>query len=190
MLAGIALAALLAPQEPAVQKPPSAATVQAKPERFAGILTAGPLTPGPTSVEIGVDRWSTDDMRTALFEVYHAGGQPALFEAMKKLGVSAYVRMANHERLQAAYAQQIARSDGGRRIVLLCVRYKGDWELSGDSGWTEYLFRLVAITLDEKNRGGGMLYHTARVAFSQDGPELLSELSGQPTKLVSLQKVR
>jgi len=188
ILSAVALAALLAPQDPAVQKP-SAESTEGKPERFAAILTAGPLTPGPTSIEIGIDRWGSNEMRAALYEVFRSGGQPSLLEAMKKLGVSGYLRMANHARLQAAYAQQIVRDDGGRRVVLLAVRYTGDWELNRDSGWTDYLFRMVTITLDGKGHGSGTLYHTAKVAFGQDGPELVSELSGQPTKIVSIQKV-
>jgi len=191
MLAGIALAALLALQEPAAQRPSSSDQAPGKPERFAAILTAGPLAQNPSSIEIGVDRWSTDEMRAALSQLFRSGGQPALLEAMKRLGVSGYLRMTNRERgrLQAAYAQQVVRSDGGRRIVLLCVRYTGDWEVNGDSGWTEYLFRLVTISLDAKNRGTGTLYHAAKMSFGEDGPELERELSGQPTKLVSIQKV-
>lgn len=58
MLFGI-LAALLAPQEPQVQKA----------ERFAAIMTAGPLTPQPTAIDIGVDRWGTDASRVRFYEL-------------------------------------------------------------------------------------------------------------------------
>jgi hypothetical protein len=181
LLAGI-LAALLAPQEPqpAVQKP----------ERFAAILAAGPLMPQPTAIEIGVDRWGIEATRARLFERFHSGGQAALLEAVKKEGVVGYVRMPNHERLQAGYVQQETRPDGGRRILLLCVRYPGDWEITRDSGWTEYLYRIVALTLDAKNRGTGMVFHTAKVSFGKDGVDLAAELSGQPTKLLSVEKIR
>jgi hypothetical protein len=98
--------------------------------------------------------------------------------------------MPNHERLVAGYAQQEPRPDGGRRILLLCARYPGDWELTRDSGWTDHLFRIVAFTLDSRNHGTGMLFHTARITFGKDGPDLVSELSGQPTRLLSIAKIR
>src|SRR6266545_1239309 len=74
VLAGV-LAALLAPQEPQ--------PVVQKADRFSAIMTAGPFTPQPTSLEIGVDRWATDVTRMRLFELFHAGGQSALLEAVK-----------------------------------------------------------------------------------------------------------
>jgi hypothetical protein len=179
VLAGI-LAALLAPQEPQVQKA----------ERFTAVMTAGPLTPQPTAIDIGVDRWGTDATRVRLYELFRSGGQAALLEAVKKEGVAGYVRMANHERLHAGYVQEESRPDGGRRILLLCVRYPGDWEITRDSGWTEYLYRIVAVTLDSKGRGTGMIFHTSKVSFGKDGVDLVGELSGQPTKLLSVEKIR
>ena len=94
LLTGTLAALLLAPQGPAVRKA----------ERFTAIMSAGPLTPQPTSIDIGVD--------------------------------------------------------------------------------------IVALTLDARDHGTGMIFHTARITFGKDGPDLVSELSGQPTKLLSVQKVR
>src|SRR3954447_10211460 len=135
-LAAAAAAALLIPQDAAVRKP----------ERFSAIMTAGPLTPSPAAIEIGIERWSTDETRASLSDIFHAGGQPALAQAIKKGGAAAYLRMPNHERLQAGYVQEDAGPGGGRRILLLCVRYGGDWEFMLDSGWTDHLFRLVTLT--------------------------------------------
>jgi hypothetical protein len=73
---------------------------------------------------------------------------------------------------------------------MLFVRYHGDWETTPDNGWTDHLYRILAITLDDKDHGTGKLFHTARITFGKDGPDLVSELSGQPTTLLSLQRVR
>ena len=180
LLAAAALAVFAAPQDAAIKKP----------ERFAAIITAGPLNPGPTSIEIGVDRWATDEARVALAQLFQEGAQAALLDALKKAGVAGYIRMANHERLQAGYVQEELRPGGGRRILMLCVRYPGDWELTRDGGWTDHPFRLIALTFDARNRGTGMLFHAARVTFGQDGPGLVDEMSGQPTKILSIQRTR
>jgi hypothetical protein len=180
VLAATALALLAAPQDAAVRKP----------ERFAAIIAAGPLTPGPTSIEIGVDRWSTEETRIELAQLFQEGAQAALLERLKKAGIAGYIRMSNHERLQAGYVQETMRPEGGRRILMLCVRYPGDWEFARDAGWTDHPFRLIALTFDARNRGTGMLFHTARVTFGKDGPDLVDDLSGQPTKLLSVQRTR
>jgi hypothetical protein len=161
-----------------------------KAERFAGVLNAGPLNPHPSPIDIAVDRWATDASRERLASVFQSGGLPAFLEAIKKEGAAGYVRLQNHERLVAGYVEQETRPDGGRRILLLCVRYPGDWELTRDVGWTEHVFRIVALTLDAKDKGTGMIFHTAKVSFGANGVELVSELSGQPTKILSIQKSR
>jgi hypothetical protein len=174
----VLIAALAAPQ----------ATDVRKAERFTGILTAGPLSPRPMPVDIKVDRWGTQAARERLAAVFQSGGTAALLEAVKKEGAAGYVLLQNHERLIAGYVEQESRPDGGRRILLLCVRHPGDWEVTRDSGWTDHLFRIVALTLDGKDRGEGIIFHTAKVTFGATGPELASELSGQPTRILSLQK--
>ena len=174
------LAGVAAPQGPDGQKA----------ERFTGVLNAGPLRPQPGPIDITVDRWATAASRERLASVFQSGGLPAFLEAIKKEGAAGYVRLQNHERLVAGYVEQENRPDGGRRILLLCVRYPGDWELTRDVGWTDHVFRIVALTLDAKDKGTGMIFHTAKVSFGANGVELVSELSGQPTKLLSVQKAR
>jgi hypothetical protein len=176
----LVLAGFAVPQETEVRKA----------ERFTGVLNAGPLHPQPAPIDIAVDRWATGASRERLAAVFQSGGLPAFLEAIKKEGTAGYVRLQNHERLVAGYVEQEARPDGGRRILMLCVRYPGDWALTSGVGWTDHVFRIVALTLDAKDKGTGMLFHTAKVSFSARGVELVHELSGQPTKLLSVQKTR
>jgi hypothetical protein len=86
--------------------------------------------------------------------------------------------------------EEETRPDGSRRILLLCARYAGDWEFTPQGGWIDYPFRIIALTLDREGRGTGMLFHAARVKFGSGGVDLVSELTGQPTKLLSVQKSR
>jgi hypothetical protein len=161
-----------------------------KAERFTGVLSAGPLRSQPAPIDIVVDRWATETSRERLLSVFQSGGLPAFLEAIKKEGTAGYVLLQNHERLTAGYVEQESRPDGGRRVLLLCVRYPGDWELTRDVGWTDHVFRIVALTLDARNKGTGTIFHTAKVSFGASGVELVDELSGQPTRILSLQKVR
>jgi hypothetical protein len=175
------MAALAAPQEPIVGKP----------EKFAAVLTAGPLSQTPLSLEIAINRWGRAADREALAAAFADGGQRRLMEALRKAGAAGYVVAPNRDRLVVGYVEQERRPDGGRRILLLCVRDGGSWEFTRDSGWEDHLFRVIALTLDPKDRGAGMLFHVAKVSVTKEkGVDLVSELTGQPTRMLSIQKIR
>jgi hypothetical protein len=162
-----------------------------KPERFTAIMNAGAISPRPTSVDIAVDRWATGADRERLSAALRSGGQTGLAAALRKEPTAGYLYFAGHERLVAGYVEQETRPDGGRRILLLCLRRPGEWELANDTGRTEHLFRIVELTFDAKERGTGTIYHTAKAGFAETGGvQVLDELSGQPTTLLSLRKTR
>ena len=175
------LASLLSPQE----------AIVGKPERYAAVLTAGPLSATPLSLEIAINRWASDDDRSRLASAYESGGQSALLTLVRKEAAAGYIIAPGRERLVASYIEQERRPDGGRRILLLCVRDGGAWEFTRDSGWADHLFRVVALTLGADGKGAGILFHVARISVSKDkGVDLVSELTGQPTRLLSVQKTR
>jgi hypothetical protein len=90
-----------------------------------------------------------------------------------------------------SYVEQEPRPDGGRRVLLLCVRDGGAWEFMRDSGWTDHLFRIIALTLDAQGKGAGMLFHVAKVRMTAaSGLDLADELSGQATRLLSVTRTR
>jgi hypothetical protein len=166
-------------------------TAPVKPEKFNAIMNAGAMNPRPMAVDIGIDRWGTDADRERLGAALKAGGQAGLAMALRKEPTTGYVFALGHERLVAGYVEQQALPDGGRKILLLCVRRPGEWEISNDTGRTEHLFRVVELKLDARERGTGTLYHTAKVGFGETGGlTIVDELSGQPTALLSLRKTR
>ena len=179
---GLALCAvLLLPQEALVGKP----------EHFAAVLTAGPVSPTPLSLDVAINHWATDEDRARLAAAFEQDGQVSLLAMLRKEPASGYVIAPNRDRLVAAYVEGERRPDGGRRILLLCVRDGGSWEVARDAGWTDHLFRVVALTVDSEGKGAGMLFHVAKVRVTKEkGVDLVSELTGQPTRLLSVQKMR
>jgi len=161
----------------------------ARPERFTAIMNAGPMNPRPTGVDIVVERWGTTADRDRL-SAASRDGQSGLAMALRKEPASGYIYMQGHERLVSGYVQQEAMPDGGRRILFLCERRPGEWELANDTGRTQYLFRIVELKLDDKNRGTGTIFHTAKAEVGADGVKMLDELSGQPTALLSVRKTK
>jgi len=162
-----------------------------KPEHLSAVLTAGPLSPTPLALDIAINRWASNDDRVRLATAYETGGDAGLLGALRKEEAAGYVIAPGRQRLVASYIEQERRPDGGRRMLLLCVRDGGNWEFARDSGWADHLFRVIAVTLGADNKGAGMLFHVARVRVTREaGVDLVSELTGQPTRLVSVQKTR
>ena len=173
--------ALAAPQE----------LIGGKAEKFAAVLAAGPLSSTPLSLEIAINRWGSAPDRETLAAAFEAGGQAKLLEALRKAGAAGYVIAPRRDRLVVGYIEQEQRPDGGRRILLLCVRDGGSWEFTRDAGWEDHLFRVVALTLDAEGKGSGLIFHVARVTVTREkGVDLVSELTGQPTRLLSVQRLR
>ena len=166
-------------------------TIGGKAERFSAVLTAGPLSPGPLALDIAVNRWGSGADRERLAAAFAARGQAGLLDTVRKEAAAGYVIAPNRDRLVVSYVEQEQRPDGGRRILLLCVRDGGAWEFTRDAGWEDHLFRVIALTLDPDGKGAGLLFHVAKVSVTREkGVDLVSELTGQPTRLLSVQRVR
>jgi len=162
-----------------------------RPEHFSAVLTAGPVSPTPLSLDIAINHWATDEDRARLAAAFDEGGGVSLLAMLRKEPASGYVNAPGRDRLVASYVEGERRPDGGRRLLLLCVRDGGSWEVARDSGWTDHLFRVLALTVDAEGKGAGMLFHVARVRVTKEkGVDLVSELTGQPTRLLSVQKMR
>lgn len=171
--------------------PPPQEALVGKPEHFSAVLTAGPVSPTPLALDIAINHWATDADRARLAAAYDEGGQVGLLAMLRKEPASGYVNAPNRDRLVVAYVEGERRPDGGRRILLLCVRDGGSWEFTRDSGWTDHLFRVIALTVGADSKGAGMLFHVAKVKVTKEkGVDLVSELTGQPTRLLSVQKTR
>jgi len=170
---------------------PQQEAIVGKPEHLSAVLTAGPLSPTPLALDIAINRWASNEDRVRLATAYETGGDTGLLAALRKEDAAGYVIAPGRERLVASYVEQERRPDGGRRILLLCVRDGGNWEFARDSGWVDHLFRVIAVTVGADNKGAGMLFHVARVKVTREaGVDLVSELTGQPTRLLSVQKTR
>ena len=161
----------------------------ATPERFTAIMNAEPMNPRPTGVDIVVERWGTTADRDRLSAAFR-DGQAGLAMALRLERASGYIYMQGHERLVSGYVPQEPLPGGGRRILFLCERRPGERELANDTGRTQYLFRIVELKLDDKNRGTGTIFHTAKAEVGADGVTMLDELSGQPTALLSVRKAK
>src|SRR5439155_23215568 len=95
------------------------------PERFTA-LAVNMGTPGPsgaTTVEIVVNRWSSDAERDRLLNVLMEQGPEKLLDALQKNLKVGYIRTPNSIGYDLHFARKTPLPDGGERVVLATAPY-------------------------------------------------------------------
>jgi len=170
-----------------------AAQAKSEPERFVGIamVTNAPST-GMVRFRVTVDRWSTDEERTALAQALHNGGTEALVAAMEKNRVGS-IQFDNN----LGWPLRVASSwqtEKGRLIRLGTNRPIYTEELRRGTRSLDYPIGIIEFTLPPEGPGEGTLLAATRAAFDSQGrlevkslpqnagPQLLHEIEREVPK--------
>ena len=165
------------------------ASAQSAPQRFRASAALVGHIPGDRSVtvDITIDRWSTDDERKTLLKTFHEGGIQALQDALEGAGTVGTLRTPDGASWDLHYAAQTRLGDDGRRIFLATDTPVQLWEVYDNTGATDSPFSFLEIRMDEDS-GQGRLARGSDVELSADGRHLqLDDYASQP---VPLQEVR
>lgn len=165
------------------------ASAQTTPQRFTAFAALVNHVPGDKSatVEITIDRWSTDDERQTLIKTFHRGGIEALQDALEGTDSVGTLRTPDGASWDLHYAAQAPLGDDGRRIFLATDTPVQLWEVYDNTGSTDSLFSFLEIRLDEDS-GQGRIARGNDVELGADGRHLqIDDYAEQP---VPLQKVR
>src|SRR5207253_5235923 len=98
-------------------------------ERFTALavnMTSG----GTATVQIVVNRWSTDAERDRLLSVLMDKGPDKLLDALRDTPKVGYIRSTESIGWDLHYARHEPGKDGGERVVLATDRPIGFWEAS------------------------------------------------------------
>jgi hypothetical protein len=91
------------------------------------------------TIDIGIERWTTDDERAKLFNVLVERGSDHLLDALQDIKPRAgYVRTSNSLGWDVYYARELPLPDGARRIVLATNRPMSFWERRNQPRSAEY----------------------------------------------------
>ena len=167
----------------------SAQSTAPGPQRFTASAALVNHVPGDqaVSVDITIDRWSTDDERQALLKTFHQGGTTALQDALEGSDTVGTLRTPDGTSWDLHYAAQTRHGDDGRRIFLATDAPVQLWEVYDNTGGTDSPFSFLEIRMDEDG-GQGRLARGSDVELSADGKHL--QIDDYATQPVPLQKVR
>lgn len=151
----------------------------------AGAISAGgPRTaPVATSVDVVVDRWSSEGERQRLLEALKSG-QDALLETLRDLPRVGYIRTPDRLGWDLHFAQRASVDGKTRRVVIATDRPIGFWETVYRPRTINYPFTFIEMQLDNRGRGEGKLSLATRVISSDDGSFVeLENYATQPIQL-------
>lgn len=129
-------------------------------------------SPGSGTVDVIVERWSTDEERRTLVSAFREKGPEGLREALQKMKPVGRILTPGSIGYDLHYAHQVPLHDGGRRILVGTERPMSFREISRGTESSEYPFTIVEMRLNAKGEGEGRLSLATRIAGDADRVEL------------------
>lgn len=136
----------------------------ATPERFIGLAVGiSKPTGGAETIEILVERWSTDAERDRLVGVLRKDGPAALLEEMVDLPRAGMLRTPDTLGYPIQFARRRALPEGGEQITLITDRPIAFWS----PRQLEYPFTLVELHIGADGKGDGRLSLAAKITYNE-----------------------
>ena len=172
---------------------PAAQSNIAAPERFTAfavdISNTAPRARTST-VDVTINRWSTDAERDRLLTIFRDKGQGALLSALQKLPVVGGITTPGSLKYDIHFARERQEAEGGRMIFLMTDRYIGAWEAANRPRTIDYPFTLIQLQVDKDGKGVGKASIATKITEAADGTIELENFSNQPVALNEVRKIR
>jgi hypothetical protein len=190
-LIGIASVFLLAGTVRPLSTPSRAAAV----ERLTATAVTAPkagVRPIPVTIEIVIDRWSTDAERDRLIETLKTKGPNALLSLMRGLPGVGHISTPTSRGSSLRFAESRQIAAGGRRILVATERPVSPDEPRARLRRTDdYPFSLADIRIDSSGAGEGKLAYAAQLAHNgKTGALEIGNYSTEPVHLTGVRSVR
>jgi hypothetical protein len=160
-----------------------------KPYRFTAFAVNMGSGPKAFTVDIVLERLSTDEEREGLIAAFIEGGQDKLLPALQKIKPRVgYIRTPNSLGWDLQYAWRFVNSDGTSRLVIATDRRINFWEARNQPRSIDYPFTIIEMRLDAKGEGEGRLAAGTKISKSRDGKTI--ELENYGISPVALNNIK
>jgi len=160
-------------------------------ERFTAFAVdmSGRARSSATTVDIAIERWTTDDERDRLTAALSENGADSLLKALRKVEPRVgYIRTATSIGYPLRFARQVPLPDGGRRILIATDRRLSFMEVANSRRTVDYPFLVIDMRLAPDGEGEGRLLPLARVELHPDHVVEIENYSAQPVRLTKVKK--
>ena len=171
----------------------AAAQTSGSPERFTAMAVnmSNVGRTGATTVDIVVNRWSTDKERDRLLSVLMEKGPDKLLDTLRDMPRVGYFRTPNSIGYDLHYARRTPMPDGGERVVIATDRRIGFWEAANQPRSIDYPFTMIELHINADGEGEGkMSLATKIMADKESKTVVLEDYANQPVLLQSVKRER
>jgi len=158
------------------------------PERYTA--TAVNLDRGGTStVEIVVNRWSTDAERDRLLTTLLEKGADKLLDVLQEIPKVGYIRTPTGLGWDLHYAERSPSPDGGERVVLATDRPLSFVESANQLRTVDYPFTIIELRVNAQGEGEGKMSVATKIVAGKESRTIVLENYGtQPVLLQAVKK--
>ncbi len=168
----------------------AAAQTNGSPERYTA-MAVNMNSGGAGTVEIVVNRWSTDAERQKLMSTLMEKGPEKLVDVLQGLPRVGYFRSPSTLGYDLHYAHKTSLPDGGEQVVLGTDRRIGFWEAANQPRSIDYPFTIVELRLNGDGEGEGKISLATKIIPDKSkNTVVLENYAAQPVLLQSVKRER
>jgi hypothetical protein len=166
----------------------SAAQTMGTPERYtAAAINMNRGAAG--TIEITVNRWSSDKDRDRLMSVLMEKGPDKLLDVLQDMPRMGYFRAPTSVGWDIHFARKLPLPDGGERVVLVTDRRIGFWEAANQPRSIDYPFTVIELRLNKDGEGEGKIsVATKIIADKENNIVTLENYDTQPVMLKNVKR--
>jgi len=165
----------------------ASAQTMGTPERYTA--SAFNLNNGRTgTIDITVNRWSSDKQRDALIAVVTEKGPEKLLDALQDMPAMGHFGAPGNLSWDIHFARKMPLADGGERVVLITDRRINFWEARNQPRSIDYPFTVIELHLNRDGEGEGKMSIATKVIY--DKKENMITLENFQTTPVQLTNVK
>ena len=140
------------------------------------------------TIEIVVNRWSTEAERTRFLTTLAEQGPEKLVDVLQDTPRVGFMRSPGNLGYDLRYAHRVKGPDGGERVVVATDRPIGFWEAANRPRSIDYPFTVIELRLNSDGEGEGKMSFATKITVDSDAKILT--LENYDTQPVLLQSVR
>jgi hypothetical protein len=160
------------------------------PERYSAVaINTNNASAG--SIDIAVNRWSTDKERDALMSVMLEKGPEKLLDALQDARPVGHFGAPGKLSWDLRFARKVPLPDGGERVVLVTDRRIGFWEAARQPRSIDYPFTVIELRLNRDGEGEGKMTVATKVIHDKEHNMItLEDYNLQPVQLTRVKRER
>jgi hypothetical protein len=168
----------------------ASAQTMGTPERYTA--TAMNINNGrANTIDITVNRWSTDKDRDALVATMVNKGPEKLLDVLQDMPAVGHFAAPGNLSWDIHFARKVPLPDGAERVILITDRPIGFWESVNQPRSFDYPFTVIELRLNRDGEGEGKMSIATKVIYDKkDNMITLENYETSPVQLTNVRRAK